>query len=81
MHTLLAEDPSWDLDKEGAHLPFTELVAREMGKKIFRYHDIFGAREYYEHPLFTNLKGHILKRYHLIGGSAGHSGAVVQHAA
>ena len=48
-----------------------------MGKKSVRYHDIFSAKEYYKHPLFTKLKSYILKRYHLIGGSAGDSGAVV----
>ena len=57
MQALLDEDACWDLDKEGALLPFTELVAREMGKKIFRYHEIFGASDYYEDPLFISLKG------------------------
>ena len=32
IQVLLAEDPSWDLNKQGALEPFTEFVAREMGR-------------------------------------------------
>ena len=78
MQALLDEDASWDLDKEGALLPFTELVAREMGKKIFRYHEIFGASDYYEDPLFISLKGYIYRRFQNKGTKAGET-SVLAH--
>ena len=40
---LQAEDPGWDLDKQGVLEPFTAVVAKELGngKYYGRYKDIF----------------------------------------
>ena len=61
--SLIAEDPSWDLDKQGAVELFSERVATEMGESVQRYKNIFKAKKFFEHRLFISLKNYITRRY------------------